>query len=66
MAKQHIQQRLGDEDAALLRALACCGDKEDCAPEIQKEEGPSQPINLVSFCCLKALSIVEELILANI
>lgn len=66
MARQNIQQRLGDEDAALLKALACCNDKEGRAAEIQKEVAPSQPINLVSFCCLKALSIVEELILANI
>lgn len=66
MAGQNIQQRLGDEDAALLKALACCDDKEGRAAEIQKEEAPSHPINLVSFCCLEALSVVEELILANI
>lgn len=66
IARQHIHHRLGDENAALLKALACCDDKEGRAAEIQKEEAPSQPINLVSFCCLKALSIVEVLILANI
>lgn len=52
MARQHIQQRLGDEDAALLKAVACCGDKESHAADIQKEEAPSQPINLVSFFAL--------------
>lgn len=30
MARQHIRQRLGDEDAALLKAFACCDDKEVC------------------------------------